>query len=144
MRGVPRLALIEYAAQGLARIGVELAWWTNYRSRRIAGNGPWTAEGRAEYARMWPNKARSQAAHDAAMRLTGIGGPDSDAHPWPGTDTRTVEVAWAGYTWRVALSDLENASRYPHRTATDPHLSAMLRSYTAPGRRRALLPGEAA
>jgi hypothetical protein len=133
MRGVPRLELIEWAAQGLDRIGAELAWWTDYRSRRIGGCETWSAGQRAEYTRMWPNAPRARAAYDGASRLTGIGGPTAAAIAWPGTDRSMYEIFWAGSLWKVPVRDLENAHRYPHRTATDPHLSAMLRAYVAPG-----------
>ena len=109
MRGVPRLELIEWAAQGLARTGRELAWSTDYRSRWLGGSATrWTAAERAEYTQMWPSIARDRAAHDCAARLTGVGGPDAAAIAWPGTDLRTKEIFWAeacgGFprgTWRT-------------------------------------------
>ncbi len=145
MRGVPRLELIEHAAEGLARIGAELAWWTDYRTRRIncarhyrTGqiNDP---AARAEYQCMWPSAARFRAAHDVASRIAQVCGPEVPT--WPGRDTRTVDVEWAGRVWPVAVRDLENAARYPHRAAADPRLSAMLRAYTAPARRSQVVAG---
>lgn len=135
LRSMPRDELIGWGAQGLARIGAELAWWTDYRSRRLGGyDGQWTAEMDAEYTRMWPRQGRAVASRDAASNLTRVCCPDSDANPWPGTDLRITEVSWGGRVWRVPTQDLENAARWPYRTATDPHLSAMLRSHAAPGR----------
>jgi hypothetical protein len=139
-RTLDRIALIEWATQGLAVLGRDLVWWTDYRSRHIGGRlDRATTEMRAEYDRLWPDARRAQAAWDAAGRITRQFGPDP--RPWPGTDTRTVTLRQGAFSWPVPVRDLEFAARYPARAEADPQLSAHARAYAARTPNR---PGEAA
>jgi hypothetical protein len=124
--------LIEWAAQGLARLGSELTWWHCYRTRRYNGTPgrKLTAADHAEHARMWPRARRIAPAYDAAFRV---------AFPiegeWPGNDGRTVQVEFptGPGTWvadTVPARDLEFAARYPGRAATDPRLWRQLQAHT--------------
>lgn len=133
MRGTPRLELIERAAEGLARIGAELAWWTAYRSRRIGGQiDRATPAMRAEYRRMWPDRRREDAAISAAYDAVFAPG----APRWPGHDGRTVKVEIAAgpgmaFIYTEQARDLEHAARYPHRADEDPQLRMLLLARTA-------------
>ena len=116
------------AAQGFTRLGEELTWWIDYRSRQIGGKASPTAAEDDEYERMWPRHARRDMANDACYRLAPLGGE------WPGEqDHRYVQVdvpgmgPWTLRHWFLA-SDLEYAERYPRRAASDCLLSYAMHS----------------
>ena len=75
--------LMEWAAQGLALLGIDRVRHYVRRTRYIHLLDHPSAEDRAEYTRMWPhNRKAVQSCHDAAWRLT-FECPVSQASPCP-------------------------------------------------------------
>lgn len=71
-RSADSAQLMEWAAQGLALLGIDCIRYYVTRTRRIHLLDHPTAEDQVEYTRMWPCNAKAvQSCHDAAYRLTG-------------------------------------------------------------------------
>jgi hypothetical protein len=117
-----------WAAEGLAVLGLELAWFRDWRTRYIVSHDAYaaTAEGCAEYAAIWPFGERAkQRCHDAAFRLANFGISRQMVNVLVPTNEPGIS-----YSFRVAARDLEFGMRYPERTATDRYLSGLLLAYT--------------
>ena len=95
LRSATTAQLMEWAAQGLALLGIDRVRVYARRTRRINGiladTGYNTAHEQAEYDRMWPCSRRTvQSCHDAAGRLVKY--PVSPDHPYPSHATRSVHA----------------------------------------------------
>jgi hypothetical protein len=111
-RSAPAAQLIEWAAQGLALLGIKrvrvYARRTSHINLILADTGYNTAHEQAEYNRMWPCSPRTvRSCHDAAYRITYTLHPSvsqitlaSPAHPCPShTAPRAplaVPLSWSG------------------------------------------------